>query len=96
MVVGSNSILSVSGKLMVHSTGVDTPKRSVIGSGAEVTVGGDMELTAEGLAKIAAKATVNVGGKLNMDAGTGTKCAVASSATVTFATKSGNCAPELP
>ena len=86
------------GRLAVRSAGNDYPKRShvVIGPASSVSVDGDMELTAKWRAKIAAKTMLNVSGDLNMDAGAGMKCNVASSANVTFGTKSGNCAPKLP
>ena len=91
--VGNNAILDISGTLVVNATaGV-----AAIGRDASVTVGGDMELTAIRGAKIADRTVVDVGGNLNMDAAAAVKkCKVSGSATITYATKSGNCAPRLP
>ena len=93
VVVGSSAILDVSGTLVLDAAGGG----AIIGRSAQMTTGGDMELTAVNAVKIVAKAVIDAGGNLDMDAAAGVnKCKISGSATITFTTKSGNCAPRLP
>ena len=94
--VGQNTTVTVSGDLIVESIGTASGSDANVNSGADVTVGGDMDLSGGNEAKIGQNSTVTVTGNLNMDAADLNKCDVKASATVTFATKSGVCAPDLP
>jgi hypothetical protein len=83
------------GNLDVVATGSASGSHARLLSGAEVTVGGDMNLSSGNLATIGDNADVAVTGNLNMDAGAANKCTVVHSAEITYATKSGVCAGAL-
>ena len=94
--VGQNVTVSLSGDLTVLSTGNATGSLAIVKSGANVTVGGAMDLSSGNKATIGQNSTIGVAGNLNMDAAALNVCTVNSSAVVTFGSKSGVCAPLLP
>lgn len=94
--VGQNTTVTLSGHLLVDSTGTASGSVAIVRSGAEVSVGNDMSLTSGNRATIGQNATVDVTGNLDMDAASLSQCTVRGSATVSFGSKSGSCAPLLP
>lgn len=77
------------------STGAYSGSHARLLSGADVTVGADMNLASGNLATIGQNVEVTVTGNLHMDAGAENKCSVLGSATVLYGTKSGVCAGAL-
>lgn len=94
--VGQNTTVTLTGDLLVESTGSASGSLATVNSGSDITVGGAMDLVSGNKAKIGQSTTVDVTGNLNMDAAALNKCTVKGSAVVTFGSKSGVCAPVLP
>ena len=88
--------VDVSGNLTMQSTGEGGHTHALIGSKADIKIGGEMALTSGAKATIGKQAKVNVSGNLQMEAGSAAQCTVSGSASVSFVSKSGICAPFLP
>ena len=63
---------------------------------ASVQAGNDLFLSSASIAKISSDTTVTVGNNLKMNARNNQSCLVGDTADITYASRSGNCADELP
>ena len=94
--IGKNTQVNVSDSLIVKATGSPSKSRAIIDKGANLLVGSDMVLDSAFRAVIQSNAVVDVTGNLQMNAKTLNNCVVKNSATISFGSKTGNCAARLP
>ena len=94
--VGQNTTVTIAGDLTVVSTGSAGGSEAQLQTGADVLVGGNMDLSSGNKATIKNNVDLGVIGNLNMDAVSANKCSVHKKADITYGAKTGNCSNELP
>ena len=94
-VIGNRAAVNVTGDVNILSNNL-AGSSSVLQYQSQVQAGGALNLKSGGSARIAGRVLVNTPDTLTMNAKNAARCTVAASASISYASKAGNCAGKLP